>query len=51
MVLHRNALVATLKGLLEALGLKRRAKPLTTTLEDIVREYDEKSKALLLLER
>jgi hypothetical protein len=42
-VRDRNSLVLTLKGLLESLGLKRRAKPIST-LADIVAEYAAKEK-------
>jgi hypothetical protein len=38
-VRDRNALVATLKGLLESLGLKRKAKPVKS-LEQIIAEHD-----------
>ncbi len=41
-VRDRNALVTTLKGLLEALGLERRAKKVAT-LEDVAAEYAEKA--------
>jgi hypothetical protein len=43
-VLHRNGLVATLKGLLEALGLQRRAKKVLS-LEMIAAEYEAKKEA------